>query len=295
MRVILELGMYGLARIDRDISGYRIVSRDTAIDIMEEAWWYGIDAVDTAPGYGGGVADSMIRCCREKGINYRVCSKIGLDIKRNRFANNIKALYDDIEQLKDMHGDHVYRILLHSPSREILRDTEGCQRLFKYIKDNFGGKAQIGVSLRNPNDIVECGRLAVDEKLYIQVNYSWIDRRIQDKLVDNNFRFIARSIYGSGILEILYRSIRGEMRATHFDADDIRSGWDIDSIIERARVERVEFESICRNDPSVGLDELVAMLIEGESRIEGAIIGPTRKDELRKTIAAFSGFKRQSM
>ena len=54
------LGLYGLSKNHKDISGYGVVKNSDAINILKKAWGIGIRYLDTAPSYGKGNADFLI-------------------------------------------------------------------------------------------------------------------------------------------------------------------------------------------------------------------------------------------
>ena len=74
----------------------------------------------------------------------------------------------------------------------------------------FGKDICIGISLRDPKDLEEIDELnefdELDKRFLIESNLSWFDLRILNYLNKRNkgkFQIMARSIYASGILNII--------------------------------------------------------------------------------------------
>ena len=289
MTFSLELGMYGISRLTKKTPGYDILSRDSALDVMIKAWQFNISRVDTAPGYGQGDADSLIQDCRNLGLAFQVCSKVGLNTTRNKFAANLNAILNDIDSINDAHRDFIYRVLLHSPTQEFLKDTSACEKIFASVKDKFGSATEVGISLRSPEDLHLCSSFTSNFNVVIQSNYSWIDMRLKNYLELPGFKFIARSIYGSGILAYLYNR-KSEHIHNLFDASDIRSSWDLELILNKASEDVKNFLDYCDHNCSLSLDNIVASLFVHEPKIHGAVIGPTNVEELSLIASSFKKF-----
>ena len=59
------LGLYGLSKNHKNTSGYEVVKSDDALNILKTAWGRGIRFLDTAPSYGRGNADYLIKEMRK--------------------------------------------------------------------------------------------------------------------------------------------------------------------------------------------------------------------------------------
>jgi len=283
----LEIGMYGLSKLEINSVGYQIISKCSALEVLRTAWSGGIRYVDTAPGYGNGVADELIKEVRSEQLNFKVCSKIGLDVQRNQFKHSVQDVYYDVDRIADSHGGFVSRVLIHSPPPDFLRDRSTCLEIIKYIRNVLGEGVSVGIALRSPNDLLYCKWGRSEQSFVFQSNFSWLDTRIRNIALDMGVSIIARSIYGSGILVGLYNSIRRYDSAITFIPEDIRHSWDIQSILERAHSEVMEFGQVCKINQHASLDDLVARQILIEDFISGAILGPTSVEELKSTLTAF--------
>ncbi|MCP9882396.1 aldo/keto reductase [Cyanobium sp. Alchichica 3B3-8F6] len=283
----LELGMYGLSRLSEDTAGYDVISKASACEVLKTAWNSGIRLVDTAPGYGNGVADELIKDIRTEGLAFKVCSKIGLDIQRNEFKSSLQDIYSDVDKIAEIHDGYISRVLIHSPPSELIRDQSSCIKIISYIRRVLGEDVTVGIALRSPNDLADCKWGKKERDFVYQGNFSWLDTRIRKIALDADLRIIARSIYGSGILALLYDAIHCREPRINFNHADIRYSWHIQGILEKASSEVTEFRQECIKNKRASLDELVASLILGENIISGAILGPTTVAELRSTLQAF--------
>ena len=99
MRPII-LGLYGLSKNHKGTSGYEVVKNNDAINILKTAWGRGIRFLDTAPSYGKGNADFLIKELRKLNYDFKLISKLGLDIQSNKFCEDhdlIKKERDETE------------------------------------------------------------------------------------------------------------------------------------------------------------------------------------------------------
>ena len=288
----LELGMYGLSRSTEESVGYDLIEKTTAREVLREAWFGGIRFVDTAPGYGNGVADELIRDTRAEGFGFGVCSKIGLDVKRNEFKCNLPDIFADVDKIVERHDGYVSRVLIHSPPKAFICDHVSCSKIIMYVRRVFGDDVTVGIALRSPNDLTHCNWAKEERDFVFQSNFSWLDTRIKKIALDLGVRVIARSIYGSGILEGLYNEIHGREPRMSFSHSDIRHSWDIQEILQKASREVSRFRHECSKDKRASLDELVARLISGEEFLTGAILGAITVKELRSTLEAFMAYTR---
>jgi len=283
----LELGMYGLSRLNPYVEGYGVIAKTRALEVLITGWNSGIRFVDTAPGYGNGAADDLIKNVRLDGFKFNVCSKIGLDIYRNQFKKNLQDIYSDVDNIARNHDGYVSRVLIHSPPRELISDQATCSRIILYIRKVLGNQVTVGISLKSPNDLADCMWGITQSSFVFQSNFSWLDTRIRKIALNLGVGIIARSIYGSGILAVLYDVFHNKPARPIFDSTDIRRSWDIQGILRNATPEITEFRQECSRNTSASLDELVASLIQREDFIKGAILGPTTVQELKSTLEAF--------
>jgi aryl-alcohol dehydrogenase-like predicted oxidoreductase len=279
--------MYGLSRSNENSVGYDIVENTTASEVLREAWYRGVRFVDTAPGYGNGVADKLIIENREKGFRFGVCSKVGLDVQRNEFKCSLQDIFVDVERIAESHEGYVKRVLIHSPPNTLIVDHGACSKITGYIRSVLGEDVTVGIALKSPNDLAVCSWAKSERDFVFQANFSWLDTRIKKIALNLGVSVIARSIYGSGILAVLYDQIHGREPRIGFSHADIRNSWDIQGILRKANSEVGEFREECRKNKSASLDELVAKLILDEEIISGAILGSTTVKELRSTLGAF--------
>ena len=274
------LGLYGLSKNNKDTSGYEVVDKDQAISILKSAWNTGIQYLDTAPSYGRGNADYLIKELRKLNHNFKLISKIGLDIQSNKFCEDNDLIIQELFKLKNNHGENIHSVLLHSPSKNFISKNENVHFFYEKAKSILGDQINIGISLRTPEDIKYLDQFEYD--LLIESNLSWFDLRFLNYLNSNNrskFKIIARSIYASGIMNII---CNGEKNLNKkFNDHDIRSSWNIDDLLNKNKIDidRINNVKNILNTPS--LSEIGFSLFPLLKPILfGIIVGPLTKKEL---------------
>ena len=146
------------------------------------------------------------------GCKFKIISKIGLDLKTNKFISNIQLLKKEIIGLKREHHENIHAILLHSPTKQFLSNKKNFDLFFEEVKNIIGPKTLVGVSLRSPEDITYLKNK--NEKILIEANLSWFDLRVLNYLNNNNFQILARSVYASAmssVFDIEFKRIQKEV------------------------------------------------------------------------------------
>ena len=276
----LVLGLYGLSKNQRNISGYEVINDNEAIEILKKAWEIGIRFVDTAPSYGDGNADVLIKKMRNLNYNFKLISKIGLDIKNNKFNEDNDFIKKELFNLKSNHIGNVHSVLLHSPTRSFLSNQNNLSSFFENAKNILGNKTNVGISLRNPEDLTFLNNF--ENKFFIESNLSWFDLRLLNQINNANrskFKIIARSIYASGILKIIFN---GETNSKEsFSKYDIRSSWDIDKLLYENKEDIKRIKKVKKVLDEGSLSEIGFSLFPLLSSILfGIIIGPLSIKEL---------------
>lgn len=275
----LILGLYGLSKNKRNISGYNVIADNEAVDILKKAWEIGIRYVDTAPSYGDGNADVLIKKMRNLNYNFKLISKIGLDIENNKFYEDNDFIKKELFNLKNNHIENVHSVLLHSPTVSFLSNENNLRFFFENAKNILGDKTNVGISLRNPKDLQFLNN--INENFFIESNLSWFDLRLLNQIDNSNqskFKIMARSIYASGILNIIFN---GENSKESFGKNDIRYSWDINKLLyeNKKDIERIKIVKRVLSESS--LSEFVFSLFPLiSSMLFGIIIGPLSIKEL---------------
>ncbi len=276
----LVLGLYGLSKNQRNISGYDVITDDEAIEILKKAWEIGIRFVDTAPSYGNGNADVLIKKMRNSDYNFKLISKIGLDIQNNKFFEDNDFLKNELFNLKNSHLGNVHSVLLHSPTRSFLSSENNLSTFYENVKNILGDKTYVGISLRNPEDLILLNNFK--KNIFIESNLSWFDLRLLNHINNSNrsrFKIIARSIYASGILKII---LNGELNAMEsFQKYDVRSTWDINKLLLENKEDIKRIQNVKQILSESSLSEFGFSLFPIlSSLLFGIIIGPLSIKEL---------------
>ena len=276
----LVLGLYGLSKNQRNISGYDVITDDEAIEILKKAWEIGIRFVDTAPSYGNGNADVLIKKMRNSDYNFKLISKIGLDIQNNKFFEDNDFLKNELFNLKNNHLGNVHSVLLHSPTRSFLSSENNLSTFYENVKNILGDKTYVGISLRNPEDLILLNNFK--KNIFIESNLSWFDLRLLNHINNSNrsrFKIIARSIYASGILKII---LNGELNAMEsFQKYDVRSTWDINKLLLENKEDIKRIQNVKQILSESSLSEFGFSLFPIlSSLLFGIIIGPLSIKEL---------------
>lgn len=276
----LVLGLYGISKNQRNISGYEVINDNEAIEILKKAWEIGIRFVDTAPSYGEGNADVLIKKMRSLNYNFKLISKIGLDIKNNAFHEDNDFIKEELLKLKTNHIGNVHSVLLHSPTRSFLSNQNNLSSFYKNAKYILGEKINLGISLRNPEDLKFLNNF--ENKFFIESNLSWFDLRLLNHINNSNrskFKIIARSIYASGILKIIFNEETNSKE--FFEKSDIRSSWDIDKLLYENKEDIKRIKKVKKVLEESSLSEIGFSLFPLLSSILfGIIIGPLSIKEL---------------
>ena len=276
----LVLGLYGLSKNQRNISGYDVINDNEAIEILKKAWEIGIKFVDTAPSYGDGNADVLIKKMRNLNYNFKLISKIGLDIKNNKFHEGNDFIKEELHKLKTNHLSNIHSVLLHSPTRSFLSNQNNLSSFYENAKNILGDKTNVGISLRHPEDLKFLNNF--ENKFFIESNLSWFDLRLLNHINNANrskFKIIARSIYASGILKIIFN---GETNSKEtFGKFDIRSSWNIDKLLYENKEDIKRIKKVKKILDESSLSEIGFSLFPIlSSMLFGIIIGPLSIKEL---------------
>ena len=102
--------------------------------------------LDTAPSYGNGNSDNLIKKVRSLGCNFKVISKIGLDINENKFVEDYKLIKKQINAVLKNHQGFLHAILLHNPTTDFLSTGENVDIFFEDVKKIAGYHINTGLS-----------------------------------------------------------------------------------------------------------------------------------------------------
>mgnify|MGYP001226458435 CR=1 FL=1 len=272
------LGLYGLSKNHKNTSGYEVVKSDDALNILKTAWGRGIRFLDTAPSYGRGNADYLIKEMRKLNYDFKLISKLGLDVQSNKFCDDKDLIKKELFNLRNNHGDNVHSVLLHSPTKNFISKNTNLHFFFDNAKSILGDQVNIGISLREPGDSIYLDSFQHD--LLIESNLSWFDLRILKYLNSKNkskFKIIARSIFASGIINI----ICDKNQNTKFSDHDIRSSWNINNLLNENKSDIERINKVKNILKTISLSEIGFSLFPLLSPfLFGIIVGPLTQDEL---------------
>ena len=274
------LGLYGISKNHKDTSGYEVVKSNDAINILKTAWGRGIRFLDTAPSYGRGNADFLIKELRKLNYDFKLISKLGLDIQSNKFCDDKDLIKKELFNLRNNHGDNIHSVLLHSPTKNFISKNENLHFFYDNAKSILGDQVNIGISLRAPGDSKYLDSFEYD--LLIESNLSWFDLRILNYLNSKNkskFKIIARSIYASGIINIICD--RNKNQTKKFSDHDIRSSWNINNLLNENKSDIERINKVKNILKTISLSEIGFSLFPLLSPfLFGIIVGPLTQDEL---------------
>ena len=291
MKKKLIVGLYGLSRFNNDQPGYaenNITSTDNTINYAVQS---GIKYFDTAPGYGGGAADKLLNRLQRQYMDLKITSKFGLDIKNSKFNMSAPSLSLEALAAKEVHGESLSRLLLHSPPEAFLLNKSGVVSLLKSLNDTFKGLIGLGISLSSPLHLPLVSDFGLDFPLHLQFNYSWLDKRAVPFLSNReDLVYSARSVYGSGLLSSIFNFERTEdFLGLRFPDNDIRSRWNFENMYTHCKEEIAGFLAVRDTFPNWSLSQVVLSMFEVDnSHIDSIVLGPQTIEEVESSLNAFT-------
>jgi aryl-alcohol dehydrogenase-like predicted oxidoreductase len=185
------------------------VDDNVSENVVKEAIDKGVNFVDTAPIYGAGRSETVIgRAIKGKRDKVVLATKCGLKIKGHRIEVDLSSRFirEDIENsLRRLDVDAIDLYQCHWPDNRISFD-ETFGELNKLVKE--GKVKHIGISNFDARQTVAACERA--EVITNQVQYSLLDRRIEDELVPvlnkKNISILPYGVLGGGILTGKYRT-----------------------------------------------------------------------------------------
>jgi aryl-alcohol dehydrogenase-like predicted oxidoreductase len=185
------------------------VDDNVSENVVKEAIDKGVNFVDTAPIYGAGRSETVIgRAIKGKRDKVVLATKCGLKIKGHRIEVDLSSRFirEDIENsLRRLDVDAIDLYQCHWPDNRISFD-ETFGELNKLVKE--GKVKHIGISNFDARQTVAACERA--EVITNQVQYSLLDRRIEDELVPvlnkKNISTLPYGVLGGGILTGKYRT-----------------------------------------------------------------------------------------
>ena len=282
------LGIYGISKYHNDQSGYGVVTKAEALDILFASLQRDITLIDTAPGYGNGSASTLLKLCVDNGYSFQVNTKVGLDIDTGKFSTDLITYH--LEHIAKTKPIDYNTIFLHNPPSQFLNDLNFLEYFSSNVQDYLGSQMKVGISLASPHDIIN---IHPDFDFQaIQSNLSWIDLRLLEYSSSlQSLEVYPRSVFGSGIIPILLSQLNSsdefDLSSVYFPANDIRSSWDLDNMLLRLspdidRLKRIS-KFLKSTDPSI----IATSLYEHLPFSSVPIIGCMNTQELVQTVSAF--------
>ncbi len=177
--------------------------------VVRAAMDLGVNFIDTAPIYGSGRAETVIgKALKERRDRVFLATKCGLKVGKQGIEMDLSAKFirEEIENsLKRLQVETIDLYQCHWPDNNTPFD-ETFTELNKLVKE--GKVKHIGIS-----NFDERQTMAASDRSEIitnQVQYSLLDRRIEDKLVpalkERNISILPYGVLGGGILTGKYRT-----------------------------------------------------------------------------------------
>ncbi len=190
-----------------------------AVEAVRESIARGVNAVDTAPAYGSGLAEELVgEAVSGMRDSVFIATKCGLDLE-NGMRHNLRpeAIFREAEaSLRRLGTDRIDLYQCHWPDPSVpAEDVMGAMtRLKEAGKIRF-----IGLSNYSVEQAEESGRYAVINSM--QYQYSLLERGIEDGIlpwsIKNGIPLLAYGPLGGGLLTGKYDS------PPHFPRNDARS------------------------------------------------------------------------
>ena len=285
----LVLGLYGLSKNSESIQGYELVDRDEALNVINLAYHGGIRIVDTAPCYGDGAADELLRILeKDYGITFRVNTKVGRETLKSPYSHEKSILLKELEIIKKNLRDSVNTVFFHSPPKEWLKNKAGLEEAKNTIKNQLGSSVRIGISFANPDDV-----FLVPEDFQFddaQLNISILDLRVvknnsREFLKQKGIEVYARSIFCSGILKYT------DEIQTKLEKSDVRQNWSNNFVsFMQSRLKQV-FE-ITRELNFSNASGLAFSPFYSYPLANYLVIGPTKTSEITEILQSHGDRKR---
>ena len=212
----IALGTWGIGG-----AGWDDHSEESRLDAIRAAVESGINFIDTAPAYNGGIAEQYIgRVLKDMGVREQmiITTKCGTEFIKGTYVRSCasEAIQRQCnESLKNLQTDYIDLYLIHWPDTNV--PIEETMETLNSLKQQ-GKIRHIGVSNFSREQIVEAGKFGLIEAY--QPQYSMVFRSNEEQLKWAFAQGMGIMTYGSlgaGILTGAYRQL------TAFDPSDNRS------------------------------------------------------------------------
>ena len=202
----IALGTWGIGG-----AGWDSNSEETRLDAIRSALESGINFIDTAPAYNGGVAEEYVgRVVQDMGIRQKVflvtkCGTEFIDGKYVRSCAHDTILRECEESLRNLQTDYIDVYLIHWPDANVpIAETMDALNTLK----QQGKILHIGVSNFSREQILEAGRYGRIEAY--QPQYSMVFRSNEEQMKWAAAQGMGVMTYGSlgaGILTGAFRQL----------------------------------------------------------------------------------------
>jgi len=192
---------------------YEPLDEATALAAIERAWELGIRFFDTAPYYGGGLAEHRLGAAlRERPrAEYTLSTKVGRLLRPDAsgwgsayFDFSYDAALRSLESSLERLGvDRVDIVLVHDPDDHYDEARDGAFRALARLRDE-GVVAEVGVGMNRTDVLVRFAREADPDCFLVAGRYTVLDRGAAYELFplceERGIDVIAGGVFNSGIL-----------------------------------------------------------------------------------------------
>ena len=200
----IALGTWGIGG-----AGWDENSEETRLDAIRTAIESGINFIDTAPAYNGGIAEDYVgRIVQEMGIRDKVhiVTKCGTEFVNGKYVRSCEPatiLRECDTSLRNLRTDYIDLYLIHWPDASV--PIEATMAALQYLKDQ-GKILHIGVSNFSREQIIEASKYGPIEAY--QPQYSMVFRSNEEQMkwaAEQGMGVMAYGSLGAGILTGTYR------------------------------------------------------------------------------------------
>ena len=200
----IALGTWGIGG-----AGWDENSEETRLDAIRTAIESGINFIDTAPAYNGGIAEDYVgRVVQEMGIRDKVhiVTKCGTEFVNGKYVRSCEPatiLRECDTSLRNLRTDYIDLYLIHWPDASV--PIEATMAALQYLKDQ-GKILHIGVSNFSREQIIEASKYGPIEAY--QPQYSMVFRSNEEQMkwaAEQGMGVMAYGSLGAGILTGTYR------------------------------------------------------------------------------------------
>lgn len=225
----LGFGTWGIGGDTGPLSGYGPTIDSESIEMLKYAFSNCIEFFDTAPPYGNGNSENLIRLAFEKcATRPKILTKVGVNTWGEEPNYSPVFIEQSLKNSFERLGiSNIYSVIFHSLKTFSIETIEaGFDYLVKCREK--GQIEKIGLSLKSPLDLLLCNNIYQNLDI-IEVNFNLLDLRVLDSRIqkvinENDIHVVTRTPFAFGFLtEEIDENF-------HFHDSDHRKRWSSDQI-----------------------------------------------------------------